>query len=125
MACVNEETITAGLERQPLETRLHGISPSSCHRGGKPSRQGNEPLGHEGLIKRWIGGIAIASPALAKLIEADKCEAYNLPQGVIAATVKFAAKRPGLITKVGMGTFVDPRSRAAGCLPRASTTSVR
>lgn len=77
---------------------------------GNRKEKGMSHLGIEGLIKRWIGGIAIASPGMAKLIEENKCEAYNLPQGVITQLYReIAAKRPGVITKVGMGTFVDPR----------------
>lgn len=77
---------------------------------GDRRTKGMSHLGHEGLIKRWIGGIALASPAMAKLIEDNKCEAYNLPQGVITQLFReIAAKRPGVITKIGMETFVDPR----------------
>lgn len=81
---------------------------------GDRREKGMSHWGHEGLIKRWIGGIAIASPKMAKLIEEDKCEAYNLPQGVITQLYReIAAKRPGVITKIGMGTFVDPRIEGA------------
>lgn len=77
---------------------------------GNRRDKGMSHLGIEGLIKRWIGGIAIASPGMAKLIEENKCEAYNLPQGVITQLYReIASKRPGVITKVGLGTFVDPR----------------
>ncbi|QJX61546.1 acyl CoA:acetate/3-ketoacid CoA transferase [Niallia circulans] len=77
---------------------------------GNRKDKGMSHLAYQGLIKRWIGGIASASPGLAKLIEEDKCEAYNLPQGVITQLYReIAAKRPGVITKVGLGTFVDPR----------------
>lgn len=81
---------------------------------GNRKEKGMSHLGIEGLIKRWIGGIAIASPQMAKLIEDNKCEAYNLPQGVITQLYReIAAKRPGVITKIGLGTFVDPRIEGA------------
>lgn len=86
---------------------------------GNRRDKGMSHLGHEGLIKRWIGGIAIASPGMAKLIEEDKCEAYNLPQGVITQLFReIAAKRPGVVTKVGMETFVDPRVEGGKMSPR-------
>ena len=93
---------------------------------GNRRDKGMSHLGYEGLIKRWIGGIAIASPGMAKLIEEDKCEAYNLPQGVITQLYReIAAKRPGVITKVGMGTFVDPRVEGAKMSPSTKEDIVK
>ncbi|MEK5464137.1 acyl CoA:acetate/3-ketoacid CoA transferase [Paenibacillus sp. FSL R7-0210] len=93
---------------------------------GNRRDKGMSHLGHEGLIKRWIGGIAIASPGLAKLIEEDKCEAYNLPQGVITQLYReIAAKRPGVITKVGMETFVDPRVEGGKMSPSTKEDIVK
>ncbi|MEI2397936.1 acyl CoA:acetate/3-ketoacid CoA transferase [Paenibacillus phytohabitans] len=93
---------------------------------GNRRDKGMSHLGHEGLIKRWIGGIAIASPGMAKLIEEDKCEAYNLPQGVITQLYReIAAKRPGVITKVGMETFVDPRVEGGKMSPSTKEDIVK
>ncbi|MGJ7920851.1 acyl CoA:acetate/3-ketoacid CoA transferase [Neobacillus sp. LXY-4] len=93
---------------------------------GNRRDKGMSHLGYEGLVKRWIGGIAIASPGMAKLIEEDKCEAYNLPQGVITQLYReIAAKRPGVITKVGMGTFVDPRVEGGKMSPSTKEDIVK
>lgn len=118
LACVNEETLAAVEQRFLEHASPRNLTVVHASAVGDRRTKGMSHWGHEGLLKRWIGGIAIASPALAKLIEADKCEAYNLPQGVITQLYReIAAKRPGIITKVGTGTFVDPRVEGARMSP--------
>jgi propionate CoA-transferase len=69
-------------------------------------------LAHEGLVKREIGGHYGMSPKLTKMVLENKIEGYNFPQGVIAHLYReIAAHRAGVITQVGMGTYVDPRQR--------------
>ncbi|MBY6276047.1 acyl CoA:acetate/3-ketoacid CoA transferase [Symbiobacterium thermophilum] len=110
LACWAEE-IGIAVEQRFLKTG-HPRNLTVVHSSavGNRREKGMSHWAHEGLIKRWIGGITSASPKLAKLIEENKCEAYNLPQGVITQLYReIAAKRPGVITKIGLGTFVDPR----------------
>ena len=67
-------------------------------------------LGHEGLVGRVIGGHIGLAPMLQKLIREEKILAYNFPQGVVSTLFRnLSARKPGLISYVGLGTFIDPR----------------
>lgn len=64
----------------------------------------------EGCVTRWSGAHVGSAFALRDLAVANKLQCHCLPQGVIVNLWReIAAGRPGLITKVGLGTFVDPR----------------
>jgi propionate CoA-transferase len=77
---------------------------------GDYKKRGTTHLGHEGLVKRLICGHTLTSPNMINLIEHNKIECYLLPQGVICQLWRaIAGKKVGVITSVGLGTFVDPR----------------
>ncbi|MEZ9233331.1 acyl CoA:acetate/3-ketoacid CoA transferase [Vibrio amylolyticus] len=67
-------------------------------------------LSHEGMVKHAIGGHWGLIPRLQKLANDGIITGFNLPQGIICQLFRdSAAGKPGCISHIGLGTFVDPR----------------
>lgn len=77
---------------------------------GDMSTQGVGRLAHPGLLKRIVTGALVNTPAIQELARRNQVEAYTLPQGALSQLMRdMAAGRPGLLSQVGLHTFVDPR----------------
>jgi len=100
-------------------TTLHPIAA-----GDMSGIKGVDHIAKKGLLKKIIGGSYPSGPSSAEppliwqMIGANEVAAYNIPSGILFDMHReAAAKRPGVMTKVGLDTFVDPSRE--GCAMNA------
>jgi len=89
--------------------------------------KGIDHIARAGLLRRVLAGSYPSGPSSAeppeiwKMIEADQVEAFNIPSGVMFDMHReAAAHRPGVLTKVGTDTFVDPARQGCAMNDRAA-----
>ncbi len=106
------EEIAEEIENRFLETgEPRDLTLYFCAAQGDNKSKGLQHFAHEGLLKCTIGGHYGMARKIGALVCANKIAAYDFPQGVLAHLLRVtAAHQPGELTRVGIGTFVDPRS---------------
>jgi len=87
--------------------------------------KGIDHIAKPGLLQRILAGSypsgpsSLPMPAIWRMIVDNQVEAYNIPSGILFDMHRdAAARRPGVLTQVGIGTFVDPEQQ--GCAMNAA-----
>ncbi|NLK36772.1 MAG: acyl CoA:acetate/3-ketoacid CoA transferase [Epulopiscium sp.] len=106
------EALNKAVEKRFLETGSpKNITLTYCGSQGNRDGRGAEHWAHKGLLKRFIAGHWATVPKLGQMALNNEIEAYNVSQGALCHLYRdIAAHKPGCFTKVGLGTFIDPRN---------------
>lgn len=107
-------------------TTLHPIAA-----GDMSGIKGVDYIAKKGLLKKIIGGSYPSGPSSSEppliwqMITGNEIPAYNIPSGIMFDMHReAAAKRPGVLTKVGLDTFVDPSRQGCAMNERAAAEPV-
>ena len=107
-------------------TTLHPIAA-----GDMSGIKGIDHIAQPGLLKRVIAGSYPSGPSSAEppriwqMIGNNEIAAYNIPSGILFDMHReAAARRPGVLTKVGLDTFVDPSRQGCAMNARAAADPV-
>lgn len=93
--------------------------------------KGIDHIARDGLLARILGGSYPSGPSskpmpeIWKMVVEDRVAAYNVPSGVLFDMHReAAANRPGVLTKVGLDTFVDPQREGCAMNARAAAAPI-
>lgn len=93
--------------------------------------KGVDHIAKDGLLSRILGGSypsgpsSMPMPEIWKMIVEDRVAAYNIPSGILFdMNREAAARRPGVLTKVGFDTFVDPIREGCAMNDRAAAQPI-
>ena len=105
------EEVAIALEERFLNTGSpRGLTFLYAAGQGDGKTLGLNHVGHEGLVRRLIGSHLGLAPKLQALVRENKILAYNLPQGIVTHLFRdVAGKKPCTVSRIGLGTFIDPR----------------
>ena len=114
-------------EEHPRDlTLLHPIAAGDMY-----GIRGIDHLAKRGMIRKVLAGSypsgpsSLPMPDIWRLIVENEICAYNVPSGILFDMQRdAAAKRPGVLTKVGLGTFVDPALQGCAMNARAAADPI-
>lgn len=93
--------------------------------------KGVDHIAQDGLLTRIIAGSYpsgssnLPMPEIWRMITEDRLAAYNVPSGILFDMHRdVAACKPGVITKVGLQTFVDPLREGCAMNARAAAAPI-
>ena len=115
---ITPDKVMAALGRRYADTghpgNLRMVLPTAV--GDGYDIPGLEHLAIEGMIDEIIAGSFTVArstekpPKIYEMILNNEVRAYNIPIGTLMQLHReIAARRPGIVTEVGLGTFLDPR----------------
>jgi len=103
-------------------TTLHPIAAGDMY-----GVKGIDHIARDGLLSTIIAGSypsgpsSLPMPEIWRMVTEDRVAAYNVPSGILFDMHRdVAARKPGVLTKVGLETFVDPIREGCAMNDRAA-----
>jgi propionate CoA-transferase len=113
MLATTPEELFIAIEDRFTETNAPKDLTLMCAAGVGDLRGGNTGLNHfahDGLLKRVIVGHFGSNDQIVSMVNANKIEAYNWPQGIVSHVLRARGNgEKGLLSRVGLRTYMDPR----------------